>query len=87
MGYEGAGIVRELGEGVTSLKLDDHVIPLYTPECRECEYCFNPKTSLCQKIRITQRSRRSTARSTSCIRVNRSGLSSSIEARFIANSC
>jgi S-(hydroxymethyl)glutathione dehydrogenase/alcohol dehydrogenase len=54
MGHEGAGIVRELGEGVTSLKVDDHVIPLYTPECRECEYCLNPKTNLCQKIRITQ---------------------------------
>jgi S-(hydroxymethyl)glutathione dehydrogenase/alcohol dehydrogenase len=54
MGHEGAGIVRELGEGVTSLKLDDHVIPLYTPECRECEYCLNPKTNLCQKIRTTQ---------------------------------
>jgi S-(hydroxymethyl)glutathione dehydrogenase / alcohol dehydrogenase len=54
MGHEGAGIVRELGEGVASLKVDDHVIPLYTPECRECEYCLNPKTNLCQKIRITQ---------------------------------
>src|SRR5215217_1701963 len=54
MGHEGAGIVRELGEGVTSLKVDDHVIPLYTPECRECEYCLNPKTNLCQKIRLTQ---------------------------------
>jgi S-(hydroxymethyl)glutathione dehydrogenase / alcohol dehydrogenase len=54
MGHEGAGIVRELGEGATSLKVDDHVIPLYTPECRECEYCLNPKTNLCQKIRITQ---------------------------------
>jgi len=54
MGHEGAGIVRELGEGVTSLKRDDHVIPLYTPECRECEYCLNPKTNLCQKIRTTQ---------------------------------
>jgi len=54
MGHEGAGIVRELGAGVTSLKRDDHVIPLYTPECRECEYCLNPKTNLCQKIRTTQ---------------------------------
>jgi S-(hydroxymethyl)glutathione dehydrogenase/alcohol dehydrogenase len=54
MGHEGAGIVRELGQGVTSLRIDDHVIPLYTPECRECEYCLNPKTNLCQKIRITQ---------------------------------
>jgi S-(hydroxymethyl)glutathione dehydrogenase/alcohol dehydrogenase len=54
MGHEGAGIVREIGEGVTSLKRDDHVIPLYTPECRDCEYCLNPKTNLCQKIRLTQ---------------------------------
>jgi S-(hydroxymethyl)glutathione dehydrogenase/alcohol dehydrogenase len=54
MGHEGAGIVRELGQGVTSLRIDDHVIPLYTPECRECEYCLNPKTNLCQKIRLTQ---------------------------------
>ncbi len=54
MGHEGAGIVREAGAGVTSLKAGDHVIPLYTPECRECEYCLNPKTNLCQKIRTTQ---------------------------------
>jgi S-(hydroxymethyl)glutathione dehydrogenase/alcohol dehydrogenase len=54
MGHEGAGIVRELGPGVTSLAAGDHVIPLYTPECRECEYCLNPKTNLCQKIRATQ---------------------------------
>src|SRR5216110_603528 len=54
MGHEGAGIVREVGPGVTSLKPGDHVIPLYTPECRECEYCLNPKTNLCQKIRATQ---------------------------------
>ncbi len=54
LGHEGAGIVREVGGGVTSLKAGDHVIPLYTPECRECEYCLNPKTNLCQKIRSTQ---------------------------------
>jgi S-(hydroxymethyl)glutathione dehydrogenase/alcohol dehydrogenase len=54
MGHEGAGIVRELGSGVKSLSFGDHVIPLYTPECRECEYCLNPKTNLCQKIRATQ---------------------------------
>jgi S-(hydroxymethyl)glutathione dehydrogenase / alcohol dehydrogenase len=54
MGHEGAGIVREIGAGVTSLSIGDHVIPLYTPECRECEYCLNPKTNLCQKIRSTQ---------------------------------
>ncbi len=54
LGHEGAGIVLEVGSGVTSLKPGDHVIPLYTPECRECEYCLNPKTNLCQKIRATQ---------------------------------
>ncbi len=54
LGHEGAGIVQEVGPGVSSLKPGDHVIPLYTPECRECEYCLNPKTNLCQKIRSTQ---------------------------------
>ncbi len=54
LGHEGAGIVVEVGPGVTSLKKGDHVIPLYTPECRECEYCLSRKTNLCQKIRITQ---------------------------------
>jgi len=54
LGHEGAGVVLEIGEGVTSLKPGDHVIPLYTPECRECEYCLNPKTNLCQSIRETQ---------------------------------
>lgn len=44
----------EVGSGVTSLKPGDHVIPLYTPECRECEYCLSRKTNLCQKIRLTQ---------------------------------
>ena len=54
LGHEGAGIVIEIGEGVTSLAVGDHVIPLYTPECRECEYCLHPKTNLCQSIRSTQ---------------------------------
>lgn len=54
LGHEGAGIVLEVGPGVTSLVPGDHVIPLYTPECRECEYCLNPKTNLCQKVRSTQ---------------------------------
>lgn len=54
LGHEGAGIVREVGVGVTSVSEGDHVIPLYTPECRECEYCLHPKTNLCQAIRSTQ---------------------------------
>ena len=54
LGHEGAGVVVDTGPGVTSLKKGDHVIPLYTPECRECEYCLHPKTNLCQKIRSTQ---------------------------------
>ena len=53
-GHEGAGVVVDVGPGVTSLAKGDHVIPLYTPECRECEYCLNPKTNLCQAIRSTQ---------------------------------
>ena len=54
LGHEGAGVVVEVGEGVTSLAVGDHVIPLYTPECRQCEYCLHPKTNLCQSIRETQ---------------------------------
>ena len=54
LGHEGAGIVVEVGPGVKSLKPGDHVIPLYTAECRECEYCLNPKTNLCQAVRSTQ---------------------------------
>ena len=54
LGHEGAGVVVEVGPGVTSVAPGDHVIPLYTPECRECEYCLNPKTNLCQAIRTTQ---------------------------------
>ena len=54
LGHEGAGIVREVGPNVKSLKVGDHVIPLYTPECRQCDYCLHPKTNLCQAIRETQ---------------------------------
>ena len=54
LGHEGAGVVVEVGPGVTSLEPGDHVIPLYTPECRECDYCLNPKTNLCQAVRATQ---------------------------------
>jgi len=54
LGHEGAGIVVEVGPGVLSLKVGDTVIPLYTPECRECDFCLNPKTNLCQSIRATQ---------------------------------
>src|SRR5512140_861256 len=54
LGHEGAGIVRELGAGVTSLREGDHVIPLYTPECRQCKFCLSRKTNLCQQIRGTQ---------------------------------
>ena len=54
LGHEGAGIVVDVGPGVTSLKKGDHVIPLYTPECRACEYCLSGKTNLCQAIRVTQ---------------------------------
>lgn len=54
LGHEGAGVVMEVGADVKSLKVGDHVIPLYVPECRECKYCLNPKTNLCQAIRSTQ---------------------------------
>ncbi|MBX6740431.1 MAG: S-(hydroxymethyl)glutathione dehydrogenase/class III alcohol dehydrogenase [Acetobacteraceae bacterium] len=54
LGHEGAGIVVDVGPGVRSVQKGDHVIPLYTPECRECEYCLSRKTNLCQKIRVTQ---------------------------------
>ncbi len=54
LGHEGAGVVVDVGPGVKSLKKGDHVIPLYTPECRECDYCTSRKTNLCQKIRLTQ---------------------------------
>ena len=54
LGHEGAGIVREVGAGVTTLKPGDHVIPLYTPECRQCKFCLSGKTNLCGAIRETQ---------------------------------
>jgi len=54
LGHEGGGIVEQIGEGVTSVQVGDHVIPLYTPECRECKFCLSGKTNLCQKIRETQ---------------------------------
>ena len=54
LGHEGGGIVESIGEGVTSVKVGDHVIPLYTPECGECKFCKSGKTNLCQKIRETQ---------------------------------
>lgn len=54
LGHEGGGIIEALGEGVSDLEIGDHVIPLYTPECRECKFCLSGKTNLCQKIRATQ---------------------------------
>ncbi len=54
LGHEGAGVVVEVGEGVQSLQVGDHVIPLYIPECRQCEYCLSLKTNLCQAVRATQ---------------------------------
>ena len=54
LGHEGADVVVEVGEGVKTLKPGDHVIPLYIPECRQCEYCLSLKTNLCQAVRATQ---------------------------------
>jgi S-(hydroxymethyl)glutathione dehydrogenase/alcohol dehydrogenase len=54
LGHEGGGVVESIGEGVTSVAVGDHVIPLYTPECGECKFCLSGKTNLCQKIRDTQ---------------------------------
>ncbi|MEZ5667112.1 MAG: S-(hydroxymethyl)glutathione dehydrogenase/class III alcohol dehydrogenase [Alphaproteobacteria bacterium] len=54
LGHEGAGVVVDVGAGVTTLRKGDHVIPLYTPECRQCDYCTSGKTNLCQAIRVTQ---------------------------------
>src|SRR5665213_2263319 len=54
LGHEGAGVVLEVGAGVSSVRAGDHVIPLYTPECRQCKFCLSRKTNLCQRIRATQ---------------------------------
>ena len=54
LGHEGGAIVEAIGEGVTSVAVGDHVIPLYTPECRQCKFCKSGKTNLCQAIRATQ---------------------------------
>ncbi|MEM9209628.1 MAG: S-(hydroxymethyl)glutathione dehydrogenase/class III alcohol dehydrogenase, partial [Pseudomonadota bacterium] len=54
LGHEGGAVVEEIGEGVTSVAVGDHVIPLYTPECRDCSFCRSGKTNLCQAIRVTQ---------------------------------
>src|SRR5213083_843882 len=54
LGHEGAGIVVDVGPGVASLRVGDHVIPLYTPECRQCKACLSRKTNLCTAIRATQ---------------------------------
>jgi len=54
LGHEGGGIVQEVGPGVTSLRIGDHVIPLYIPECKTCKFCTSGKTNLCQSIRGTQ---------------------------------
>ena len=54
LGHEGGAVVEDVGDGVTSLAVGDHVIPLYTPECGECNFCTSGKTNLCQAIRVTQ---------------------------------
>ncbi|HAG73517.1 MAG TPA: S-(hydroxymethyl)glutathione dehydrogenase, partial [Gammaproteobacteria bacterium] len=54
LGHEVAGVVVEVGPDVKSVQVGDHVIPLYTPECRQCDFCLNPKTNLCQSVRATQ---------------------------------
>ena len=54
LGHEGAGVVVDIGAGVTSVSIGDHVIPLYTPECGQCKFCRSGKTNLCQAIRVTQ---------------------------------
>ncbi|GBO24694.1 Alcohol dehydrogenase class-3, partial [Araneus ventricosus] len=54
LGHEGGGVVESVGEGVTSVKPGDHVVPLYIPQCGDCKFCNSPKTNLCSKIRATQ---------------------------------
>lgn len=54
LGHEGGGIVESIGEGVTKFAVGDHVVPLYIPQCYECDFCRSPKTNICQKIRVTQ---------------------------------
>jgi S-(hydroxymethyl)glutathione dehydrogenase/alcohol dehydrogenase len=54
LGHEGGGIVESIGEGVKDVKVGDHVVPLYTPECKECIFCKSEKTNLCSKVRATQ---------------------------------
>ncbi|XP_045767030.1 alcohol dehydrogenase class-3-like [Maniola jurtina] len=54
LGHEGGGIVESIGQGVTTVKPGDHVLPLYVPQCKQCKFCLNPKTNLCQKVRVTQ---------------------------------
>lgn len=54
LGHEGGGVVESVGEGVTSVKVGDHVVPCYVPQCGECKFCKSPKTNLCSKIRLTQ---------------------------------
>jgi S-(hydroxymethyl)glutathione dehydrogenase/alcohol dehydrogenase len=54
LGHEGGGIVESVGEGVTDVAVGDHVIPLYTAECKKCKFCLSGKTNLCQSVRATQ---------------------------------
>ena len=74
LGHEGAGVVVDVGRNVTSLKKGDHVIPLYTPECRQCEYCLSRKTNLCVAIRATQGKGRDAGRDQSVLQRRRTGI-------------
>jgi S-(hydroxymethyl)glutathione dehydrogenase/alcohol dehydrogenase len=71
LGHEGAGIVRDIGPGVTSLRPGDHVIPLYTPECRQCKFCLSGKTNLCGAIRCITTWARRPFRISRCCRKSR----------------